>query len=134
LIAVALANLIWETLHLPLYTLWTQGSAGEKAFAVLHCTGGDLLIALSCLVLALILVGDGAWPVRNFYRVAALTTLLGVAYTIFSEKFNIIVKKSWAYSEWMPVLPLIDIGLSPLMQWLVIPVAALAWSRRRVFG
>ncbi|NIR32809.1 MAG: hypothetical protein GWN84_26630, partial [Gammaproteobacteria bacterium] len=38
LLFVAPASLLWETLHLPLYTLWTEGSIGEKAFAVVHCT------------------------------------------------------------------------------------------------
>ncbi len=43
----AIANLAWETLHLPLYTIWTTGSPREQACAVLHCTKGDLRIARS---------------------------------------------------------------------------------------
>ena len=39
-------HLLWEIGHVPLYTIWTEGSWGEIAFAVLHCTGGDLLIAM----------------------------------------------------------------------------------------
>lgn len=132
LVFVGLANLVWETFHLPLYTLWEEGSVSEMAFAVLHCTGGDLLIALSSLVLALILVGDGAWPARGFYKVAALTTLFGIAYTVFSEWLNIVVRKSWAYSEIMPVIPMIDAGLSPVLQWIVIPLFGLWWSRQRI--
>ena len=38
------ANLAWEAAQLPLYTLWREGSAGEIAAAVLHCTLGDGLI------------------------------------------------------------------------------------------
>ncbi len=40
---VALADLAWEAAHLPLYTIWRTGTPGEKAFAVVHCTGSDLL-------------------------------------------------------------------------------------------
>ena len=43
------ANLAWETGQLPLYTLWGEGSAGEIAFAVGHCTGGDVIIAFGAL-------------------------------------------------------------------------------------
>ena len=69
LLVAAGGNLVWETLHLPLYTLWRDGTVGELVFAVLHCTGGDLLIAFSSLVLALVLIGKGAWPKRKYQAV-----------------------------------------------------------------
>jgi hypothetical protein len=62
LAATAGAGLVWEAAHLPLYTLWTSGTPAERAFAVLHCTAGDILIATSALVLALVLAGTRAWP------------------------------------------------------------------------
>ena len=125
-------NLIWEVLHLPLYTIWTTGSVREQAFAVAHCTLGDLLIAISTLMLALILAGDHAWPRRRFWPVAILTIAFGVGYTAFSEWLNVVVRASWAYSEWMPVISLLGqkIGLSPLLQWMVVPAAAFAFAKR----
>ncbi len=64
---IAVGGLAWEAAHLPLYTIWRTGTPGEKAFAVVHCTGGDLLIALTCLALALLLLaGEPAWPVRTY--------------------------------------------------------------------
>src|SRR3546814_16537515 len=45
LVAITVGNLVWEFAHLPLYTIWYEGTPGEILFAVLHCTGGDLLIA-----------------------------------------------------------------------------------------
>jgi hypothetical protein len=50
---VLVGNLTWEILHLPLYTIWTTGSMQEVAFAVVHCTLGDLLIAIGTLTFAL---------------------------------------------------------------------------------
>ena len=52
LLAVAVGNLIWEIAHVPLYTLWVTGSCGEVAYAVLHCTGSDVLIAVATLAAA----------------------------------------------------------------------------------
>ncbi len=49
-------NLVWETAQLPLYTIWNEGTAGSRAFAVLHCTVGDVLIALAVLAGALFVV------------------------------------------------------------------------------
>lgn len=127
---IALGNLAWEAAHLPLYTIWQNGTPGEKAFAVVHCTGGDLLIALASLALALVLAQQPAWPVRAHRRVAALTIGFGVAYTIYSEWLNIVIRKSWAYSDLMPMVPVIDTGLSPLLQWVVVPMLALRFARR----
>ena len=98
-----------------------HGHARRARLAVVHCTGGDILIAFSSLLLSLVLTGSGEWPRRRFGRVAALAVGFGVGYTIFSEWLNIVVRKSWQYSELMPVVPFIDTGLSPLLQWIIIP-------------
>src|SRR2546429_339287 len=105
LAVVAFANFAWEILQLPLYTIWTTGSTGDRAFAVVHCTGGDILIALSSLVISLAVVGSPGWPRERFRQVAVLAIGMGVAYTGFSEWLNVSVRRSWAYSEWMPVVP-----------------------------
>jgi hypothetical protein len=127
---IVVANLIWEVLQLPLYTIWTTGSAREIAFAVIHCTFGDALIALAALIIALISAGTKGWPAERYNSVLALTLALGVGYTIFSEWLNIVVRASWAYSPLMPVVPVIGTGLSPLLQWIVIPAIALTGARR----
>jgi len=130
LTVAATANLAWEILQLPLYTIWTTGTAREIIFAVIHCTGGDVLIALSALTLALIAVGTRSWPAEGHKRVLFVTIVLGVGYTIFSEWLNIVVRASWAYSSLMPVVPIIKTGLSPLLQWIIIPIISLALARR----
>jgi len=78
---IAVGNLLWEALQLPLYTIWTTGTVREQAFAVLHCTMGDILIAMSALTLALITAGDEGWPAVRFPQVAAATLVFGVSYT-----------------------------------------------------
>jgi hypothetical protein len=132
LAVLLVANLAWEFAHMPLYTIWREGTAGEIAFAAIHCTGGDLLIGVSALMVALVLTGKSEWPASGFGRVAAIVLAVGVGYTMFSEWLNIVVRRSWAYSELMPVIPFLGFhaGLSPLLQWLVVPAAALLLARR----
>src|SRR5215217_6566045 len=88
----AVLSLTWEVLQLPLYTLWRTDSLPRIAFAVLHCTVGDLMIATVAVGLALLLVRSG-WPEQASARarVMVLTTLFGTAYTIFSEWLNVVV-------------------------------------------
>lgn len=127
LAVLLIGNLIWEIVQLPLYTIWRDGTPGEIAFAVAHCTAGDLLIGSSALFAALLLVGDAQWPRRSFARVAVLAVAIGVAYTIYSEWLNVEVRRAWTYADSMPRLPWLGTGLAPLAQWLVVP--ALAFRR-----
>lgn len=116
---------VWEVAQLPLYTIWSSGSAQERWFAVAHCTLGDGIIASVALVMALAVVGKARWPKESFAHVGALTLAIGVAYTVYSEWLNVLVRKAWAYAPLMPTLPPLGTGLTPLLQWLVVPSLAL---------
>lgn len=131
-IVSAIGNLAWEFLHLPLYTIWTDSPFRENAFAAVHCTAGDLLIASSTLILSLLALGRHDWPQQGVRPVIAATMTMGIAYTIFSEWLNIDVRSAWAYREVMPVMPWLGTGLSPLLQWLVVPGMAFWWALRPV--
>ena len=130
LLVTAVLHFMWEIAHMPLYTLWETGTRNEIAFAAVHCTGGDVLIALAAIVGALVFFGHRGWPNQSFASVFATTVIIGIVYTAFSEWLNIEVRASWEYSELMPVVPIIGMGLSPLLQWLVVPTVAVYWSRR----
>ena len=120
-------SLAWEIAQLPLYTLWSEASAGTIAFSVAHCTAGDIAIGTAALLMVLVAGRERALSQWRWRRIAVWTALACVAYTVFSEWNNTAVLGSWAYSELMPVLDVagIDIGWSPLMQWLVLPPLAL---------
>jgi len=128
--AVAIGNAVWEAAQLPFYTLWESGTSREIAFAVLHCTGGDILIASAALLGALLFVGGPDWPRAHAKCTAFVSISAGLGYSIFSEFWNTEVQKTWAYSHLMPVLPGLRIGLTPLLQWLVVPPLALLWAIR----
>jgi hypothetical protein len=122
---------IWEILQLPLYTLWRTGSLGQQAFAVLHCTIGDVMIAGLSLLVAFALAGRACWPSSGSRPVWLLTLLLGAGYTVYSEWLNVNVRGSWAYSDLMPAVPIIGTGLAPLLQWFVVPTLVLWVAARR---
>lgn len=131
LIFITIANLVWEFAQIPLYTIWQTGTSSEILFAAVHCTGGDILIAMSCLIGSLCLLGSERWPTERFWPVALLTILTGLGYTIFSEWLNTEIRGAWAYGEWMPVIPIIGAGLSPFLQWIVLPIAGFVLVVRR---
>ncbi|TMH31002.1 MAG: hypothetical protein E6H63_04385 [Betaproteobacteria bacterium] len=126
-------NVAWEIAQLPLYTIWREASPGYIAFAVAHCTAGDMLIGAAALALALVATRAAALEQWQWAKIAAIATLTGVVYTVFSEWTNTSVRGGWQYSELMPKLELagVVIGLSPLAQWLVLPPLALYLAQRR---
>ena len=126
-IATTLALLaIWEIAQLPLYTIWSTGTRREILFAVLHCTVGDFIIATLSIVSAVLVLGGNAWPNERFIRVMIATLILGLSYTVYSEWANTVLRQSWEYSNLMPKLPPLGTGLSPLMQWIVVPALGFA--------
>ena len=129
-------HLAWESVHVPLYTLWTEAELAYIAFSVAHCTLGDVMIGSAALVLALILGRERALERWRWVRIAALTSLFGASYTVFSEWMNLAVLRSWTYAESMPTLEHagVEIGLSPLLQWLVVPPLALYLARKLFAG
>ena len=129
-LSVAL-NLVWEVAQLPLYTIAQDPSAARIAYAVLHCTVGDAIIAAADFVLAGFVLRDAEWPSSRPWSGGALAILFGLAYTVYSEWHNVYETGAWAYSARMPLI--FGIGLAPSLQWLVVPVATLlivrAWDR-----
>lgn len=131
----ALGHLAWEAAHMPLYTLAEEEPPWRIVAYGLHCTAGDVLIAMAAIVVAVLVAGDARWPHRRFGLVAAVAMAVGLAYTLGSEYVNTEILRSWAYTDAMPRLPGTRIGLTPVLQWLVVPgLAFLAVRRRRPVG
>ena len=130
--AIAALNLAWESAHVPLYTVWTERTAGYVAYAVVHCTVADVLVAGASLALALVLTRAADAARWRWATIVFLTILIGVAFTALSEWLNTSVLAYWAYRDLMPVVRLfgVQIGVSPLAQWLLLPPLALCFARR----
>jgi hypothetical protein len=98
---------------------------GAIAFALIHCTAGDILITTATLAVAAALAWAFRWPPFG-WRMVLTAIALGAAYTMFSEWLNVQIRRTWSYTAAMPVLPLIGTGLTPLLQWVIVPGLALA--------
>jgi hypothetical protein len=83
------------------------------------------MIAALSLGGALLFFGNNRWPIERRKQIFLATLTFGLAYTVFSEWLNTAVRQSWAYSDLMPTLPVLGTGVSPLLQWFVVPGVAL---------
>lgn len=127
--SLALYSLAWEIIQLPLYSIWEEAQFGLIAFDIAHCTTGDVLIGTTTLLLTLTLIRadkPGNWPMK---RIGIILIVLTVLYTMMSERVNL-AQGNWAYSSNMPILPWLDVGISPLLQWIFVPLATLLSATR----
>ncbi len=124
----ALLNGFWEFAQSPLYTDHRLG-AGHVLWTRLHCTGGDLLILLGAFwITAILFHGRDWWRRKSILPAIAIFTSLGFGYTAFSEWLNTEVVGAWAYAPAMPRLGVW--GVSPLLQWLLLPPLIIYLGRR----
>ncbi len=124
------SNLAWEIAHVRLYTIWAAADGPTVAWAVLHCSLGDVLIALAMFALAGIVLGRADWPASRPWTGGAIVVVGALAYTAWSEWYNVYRAGAWGYTTSMPMF--FGIGLSPLLQWLILPPAVVAAYRTLV--
>ena len=123
-------ELLWEAAQFPLYNVWRQHDWGYILYGLAHCTLGDLLILLVAYEMVALWLRNRGWFTNNVVYGGVLFTLLGAGYTVFSEIMNVRIEGTWGYTDLMPRVPIVNIGATPLLQWLLIPPVLLWWMRR----
>jgi amino acid transporter len=112
-------NLAWEIAQVRLYTIWTKVDGMSVAWALLHCTMGDVVIAFVMFALAGVVLRRADWPASRPWTGGIIVVIGALAFTAWSEWYNVYRAGNWAYTASMPLI--FGIGLSPLLQWLVLP-------------
>ena len=112
-------NLGWEIAHVRLYTIWADADGMGVAWALVHCTLGDVVIALAMFALAGIVLRRADWPASRPGTGGAIVVIGAMAFTAWSEWYNVYRAVNWGYTASMPMI--LGIGLSPLLQWLILP-------------
>lgn len=122
-------ELLWEIAQFPLFTVWQEGEWSYILYGLAHCTLGDLLVLLVTYWVVAMLNHNRSWYQSNILPNGFLFTFLGLGYTIYSEIMNVNIKGNWDYTALMPIVPVIEIGGMPFMQWVLIP-PVLLWLMR----
>ena len=114
-----LLNFAWEVIQMPLYA----GTAYDKrhiAFCGLASIADSVMVLLLYLAFGLLY--------KNFYWIQKLTItrifllmLAGGIGAILAE-IRHLSAGNWTYTESMPIIPIVNTGLSPGLQFVVLPV------------
>ena len=121
-------NFFWEVTETYFYVL-KYSDFSTMLYGWFHCTLGDVMITLGSFWFVSVVHWNRRWFLKSTGRSFAGFVILGVVYTLFSEWANVRISKSWAYNEAMPVIPLLKVGLVPIIQWIVIPLVTILLLR-----
>ncbi len=98
-------NLIWENLHSFLYL----GYKGDKIteFILLRATLGDAIM-ITLISLPFIFL-------NSFKKYTWIIIPIGIIIAVSIEWYALGTGR-WAYNEYMPIVPYLEVGLTPLIQ------------------
>ena len=123
-------SLVWEISHARLYTIWRQADGLRIAWSVFHCSLGDVLIAIATFALAALTLRRVDWPGSRPWAGGAIAVTGAMSFTAWSELHNVYHTGAWSYTSDMPTI--YGVGLSPLLQWLVVPLVLVLAYRAAV--
>jgi hypothetical protein len=111
-------NLTWELLQIPLYN--ATYSIKQMSFCA--------LASVADVIMELLLYFGFAFIFRNIFWVKNLkwrqvvaVVLVGGIGAILSEIRHLSLG-TWKYSEAMPIIPIVNVGLSPVLQFMILPL------------
>ena len=129
-----LLNFPWEVLQAPLYSGMADQPFSDVIRGCAQATLGDTVIMLLSYWLVSVFAANRQWIFAPSGSQQALFMATGLSVTTVIEWLathgNWV--QSWTYSAAMPIVPIIGVGLSPLLQWIVVPVLVLWLVRRQL--
>jgi len=126
-LAMLLLHYAWEMGQARFFADFAATPFLRHAFTCLLASLGDLAIATLAYFVTAAAFRRLAWPLRpNWFEPALLWMALGLLAAVVIER-RCVAAGRWAYSSAMPIV--FGIGVLPLLQWVVVPAAALALFR-----
>jgi hypothetical protein len=108
-------NWLWEMVQMPAYAEMVGLSWQQTVLPCTLATLGDTAITLAIFGVGALAAGRLKWACDGRYNVYLVASLLGAAGAVAYE-WKALASGRWSYSEKMPIVPVLDVGLWPLMQ------------------
>ncbi|HBS19000.1 MAG TPA: hypothetical protein DD835_14460 [Halomonas sp.] len=129
-----LLNLSWEFLQVPLYAGMPVMPHWEAVQACIQAALGDVLITLMAYWSVAVWHRRHDWLRGYGAKECVGFVLVGVGITVAMEWHATLFSQRWEYAQLMPRVPWLGTGLSPLLQWLILPPLMLWMARRHRLG
>lgn len=130
-----LLHLLWENLQAPFYDCFWQNTLLACFLICLKATAtGDMLFMLIIYAALALVHRDPLWMTkRSSYDHSAtwiLPIFIGILLAVNMELWAISTDHRWQYTDLMPMIPILRIGFTPVLQMIAIPLLTLFLSSR----
>ncbi len=113
-------NWIWENLHAPFYGGYENFFQFLPLISIASVWDGIIVLGIYAAISALL--RDMSW-IKQLNRVPVLISIvLGLVVSVYIET-RALGEGRWSYKAIMPIIPILDVGLLPVLQMVVLPLA-----------
>lgn len=127
-----LMHLIWENAQMPLYEVGDASLWGNFKMCLFATATGDMLCMLTLYLTVALIHQKLSWlEDRAAYSHPATwiaPVMVGVLLAVSFELWAVYAVRRWEYGS-MPLLPLVHVGVTPILQMIFIPPATTAVCR-----
>ncbi|PCI05087.1 MAG: hypothetical protein COB78_00225 [Hyphomicrobiales bacterium] len=127
-----LLHFVWEFVQAPTYAGMVEMNHWEGIKLCMSATFGDVGFAITAYVLTSLFARSRDWVFNPSMAQLLLFLVIGIALTVGFEYYYTNISLRWTYSDLMPLVPPFGTGLSPLLQWIFIPLLVLWFIRRQI--
>lgn len=127
-----LLNFPWELLQIPFYAGMADAPHWEATKVCALATLGDAVILVVAYWTAALAARSRQWFSKPRTWPTAVFISAGLAITLVLERLATGPLDRWQYAASMPIMPFLGVGLTPLLQWLVLPPICLWFVGRQI--
>jgi hypothetical protein len=98
-----------------------------------HATLGDAVIAVVAFWVVAV-VASRRWITAPSVRQVACFAGIGLGIATALEWMAVHVQARWAYGTSMPMVPVLRVGLGPVLQWVIVPPLVVWFVKRQLAG
>lgn len=129
-----LTHFVWEMLQVPLFAGMAEAPHSSVVWLCIRATGGDVFILLTSYWFSSLVWGNRQWLREGDRKPAITLVITALIVTVVMEWLATGPLERWEYANSMPMIPLVGIGLSPLLQWLLLSPLIIWLTRRHICG
>ena len=126
-----LLNFIWEIWQVPLFQSMDNLTHFEATIGCTRAAVGDVVILLVAFWIIVLTARSRSWIIQPTTIQVTGFIAIGIVITVVVEAISIHVLNRWQYAAAMPTLPILGAGITPILQWLMIPPIIVFMKLRR---
>ena len=126
-----LLHFVWEFLQAPTYAGMIEMNHWGGIKLCTSATFGDVGFALTAFWFTSLLARSRNWIFKPMLNQLIIFVGVGVFLTVSFEYYYTNISLRWTYSEPMPLVPPFGTGLSPLLQWIIVPLIVIYFVQKQ---